>query len=158
MNERIIIVALCMGTLLSGYACAGSSDLGVRDGYLSPCPDKPNCVSSQSTDPAHAVEPLTYTGTAVEAIADLKIILGQMKRVNIIKESPDYLHVTFTSFVFRFVDDVEFVIEEAAKVIHIRSASRTGYSDLGVNRKRVEKIRKLWEQRLLTLKHTTGLR
>lgn len=147
MNGTVIIISVFVGSILSACAGAGTSSLGVEDGRLSPCPDRPNCVSSQSTDPAHAVAPFAYAGTAAEAIANLKTIVGQMKRVKIVKESPAYLHVTFTSFLFRFVDDVEFVIDDATKVIHIRSASRTGYSDLGVNRRRVEKIHAFWESR-----------
>ena len=139
MNRMNFILSVCVGAV--------PSNLGVRDGRLSPCPDSPNCVSSQSTDPDHGVLPITYASTAVEAFADLKIILGQMKRVRIVKESPTYLHVTFTSFLFRFVDDVEFALDDVEKLIHIRSASRTGKNDLGVNRKRVEKIRELWENR-----------
>ena len=146
MNDTVIIIVVCVGSILSACAGAGPPNVDVRDGYLSPCPDRPNCVSSQSTDPAHAVVPLTYTSTTAQAIAELKIILGQMKRAKIVTESPAYLHATFTSFLFRFVDDVEFAIDDTAKVIHIRSASRTGYSDMGVNRRRVEKIRQLWKK------------
>lgn len=139
MNGMNVILSVCVGAV--------PSNLGVRDGRLSPCSDSPNCVSSQSTDPDHGVFPITYASTAVDAFTDLKIILGQMKRVRIVKESPTYLHVTFTSFLFRFVDDVEFALDDVEKLIHIRSASRTGKNDLGVNRKRVEKIRELWKNR-----------
>lgn len=114
---------------------------------LAPCPDRPNCVSSQSADKANAIAPLTFKSTASNAIADLKRIVGSMKGASIIQESLTYLHVEFESALFRFVDDVEFCLDNAAKLIHIRSASRIGYSDLGVNRRRVEKIRKAWEQR-----------
>jgi len=64
-----------------------------------------------------------------------------MKRARVVTEDGCYIHVEFTSFVFRFVDDAEFLLDEAVKTIHVRSASRIGYSDLGVNRKRVEMIR-----------------
>lgn len=146
MNGKVIIVGF-LKSLLS--ACSGirPSNLGVRDGMLAPCPDRPNCVSSQSADKAHAIAPLTFKSTTSNAIADLKRIVGSMKGASIIQESLTYLHVEFESALFRFVDDVEFCLDNAAKLIHIRSASRIGYSDLGVNRRRVEKIRKAWEQR-----------
>ncbi len=146
MNGKVIIIGF-LGSLLS--ACSGirPSNLGVRDGMLAPCPDRPNCVSSQSADKAHAIAPLTFKSTAGNAIADLKRIVGSMKKASIIQESLTYLHVEFESALFRFVDDVEFDLDDATKLIHIRSASRIGYSDLGVNRRRVEKIRKAWEQR-----------
>jgi uncharacterized protein (DUF1499 family) len=146
MNGKVIIVGF-LKSLLS--ACSGirPSNLGVRDGMLAPCPDRPNCVSSQSADKAHAIAPLTFKSTTSNAIADLKRIVGSMKGASIIQESLTYLHVEFESALFRFVDDVEFCLDDAAKLIHIRSASRIGYSDLGVNRRRVEKIRKAWEQR-----------
>jgi uncharacterized protein (DUF1499 family) len=146
MNGKVIIVGF-LKSLLS--ACSGirPSNLGVRDGMLAPCPDRPNCVSSQSADKAHAIAPLTFKSTTSNAIADLKRIVGSMKGASIIQESLTYLHVEFESALFRFVDDVEFCLDDAAKLVHIRSASRIGYSDLGVNRRRVEKIRKAWEQR-----------
>ncbi len=147
MNGKVILTVLLLGTLLS--ACSGTrpSNLGVRDGRLAPCPDRPNCISSQSNDKAHAIAPFTYTSTASDAIADLKRTVNSMKGASIVEESPTYLHIEFRSALFRLVDDVEFVVDDAAKIIHVRSASRIGYSDFGVNRRRVEKIRNAWEKR-----------
>jgi uncharacterized protein (DUF1499 family) len=146
MNGKIMVVVL-LGSLLS--ACSGTrpTGLGVRDGMVAPCPNKPNCVSSQSADQARAVAPLSYRSTGDNSIAELKKVLGSMRGASIVEETPVYLHVEFRSALFRFVDDVEFVLDDGAKLIHVRSASRIGYSDLGVNRRRVEKIRKAWEQR-----------
>ena len=129
-------------------SCSGTRppDLGVRDGKLLPCPASPNCVSSQSGDEGHAVDPLRYTSSGAAAMARLKDIISRMKRAKIVTESPGYLHVEFTSFLFRFVDDVEFYADDAAKIIHVRSASRLGYSDLGVNRRRVESLRAAWNE------------
>jgi uncharacterized protein (DUF1499 family) len=75
---------------------------------------------------------------------ELTVIVQTFPRTSVITVSDSYLHAEFTSLIFRFVDDVEFVIDNDAKVIHVRSASRLGTSDLGVNRKRVEEIRRLW--------------
>jgi len=147
MNGKGIIVLFCLGSVFFGCAGKRPSNLGLRDGKLAPCPDKANCVCSQSAEPAHAILPLPYISTAADAMADLKRIVTRMKRSSVVTESPMYLHAEFRSALFRFVDDVEFALDEEARVIHIRSASRIGYSDLGVNRKRVEAIRKAWEKR-----------
>ncbi len=111
---------------------------------LKECPQSPNCVSSQSTDDLHRIEPLRYSGTSKEAMASLVVLLNSMKRAKIVIQTENYLHIEFTSALCRFVDDVEFVIDAQEKVIHVRSASRVGYSDLGANRKRVEKIREVF--------------
>lgn len=117
------------------------SNLGVQDGRLAPCPNTPNCVSSQSTDTVHKIEPLTYKSSSEEAFAKLKQAIIAIPRTKIITQSPNYLYVEFTSTIMGFVDDVEFYLDADAKVIHVRSASRLGQSDLGVNRKRIETIR-----------------
>ncbi len=126
--------------------CAGSrpARLGVTDGKFIPCPDSPNCVSSQSSDKSHAIEPLYYKGSASEARARLLTAIKGMKRANIVTEKENYIHAEFASAVFRFVDDAEFYIDDSQKVIHLRSAARLGYSDFGVNRQRMETIRQLF--------------
>ncbi len=115
--------------------------IGITSGKLSPCPDSPNCISSESPDPSHYVEPLLYTDSRTEAKARLLKIIESMPRTQIITNTGNYIHVEFSSLIFRFVDDVEFLFDEEKKLIHVRSASRVGYSDLGVNRKRIEAIR-----------------
>jgi uncharacterized protein (DUF1499 family) len=109
---------------------------------LVPCPDKPNCVSSQSVDNEHFIEPIQFTGSVDEAWQRLVAVLNATKRTKTVEHLELYLHVEVTSLVFRFVDDVEFLISPNEKIIHVRSASRIGRSDWGVNRKRVERIRK----------------
>lgn len=123
------------------FAGKRPTNLGVNDGKLAPCPSSPNCVSSQSADTLHQIEPLTYNTSAAEAIADLKKVIQSQERTTIISESPNYIYAEFKSKIMGYVDDVEFYLDEAAKVIHVRSASRLGQSDLGVNRKRIETIR-----------------
>ncbi len=115
--------------------------LGVREGKLAACPKSPNCVSSQSTDAVHAIAPLSYTSTPDKAIANLKRIIQSLPRTKIITESQDYLYAQFKSALLGFVDDVEFYLDRQANVIQVRSASRLGQSDLGVNRQRIETIR-----------------
>jgi uncharacterized protein (DUF1499 family) len=123
--------------------CSGNrhSQMGVTGGRLTACPDSPNCVSSQSADPRHAIDPLRYAGTAEKARELLIEAVSGMKRARIVAAEERYIHAEFTSALFRFVDDVEFLLDSETKTIHVRSASRVGYSDLGVNRRRVEEIR-----------------
>ena len=129
------------------FGCTGGrpANLGIRDGRLSPCPSSPNCVSSQSADSAHAVMPLHYSSSTHEAMAGLRKIILRMKRTKIVTETDGYFHAEFASALWRFVDDVEFSFDDHAKLIQVRSASRLGYSDFGVNRKRVEAIRAAWQ-------------
>jgi uncharacterized protein (DUF1499 family) len=118
------------------------ANLGVTDGKLAPCPASPNCVCTQSDDALHRIEPLPLKGAPEVAVGQLKAIIARLPRMKIVEETPEYLHVEATSLVFRFVDDVEFYCDAASGVIHFRSASRVGYSDFGVNRKRMEQIRR----------------
>jgi len=118
--------------------------LGVRDGRLAPCPGTPNCVCSQDED-RHAVEPLHFDGPPEEAWGRLKEVLASLPRTRVVSSADGYLHAECTSRLFRFVDDLECLLDPEAKVIHVRSASRAGRSDFGVNRRRVEAIRKAFE-------------
>lgn len=134
---------LLPAALLIGCQGTRPANLGMKDGTLAPCPSSPNCVSSQSSDDAHRVAPLTYSGRAADAMKKLTAVVQTFPRTSVITISDSYLYAEVTSLIFRFVDDVEFVIDDA-KVIHVRSASRLGTFDLGVNRTRVEEIRRLW--------------
>jgi len=115
------------------------ASLGVTAGRLAPCPGSPNCVSSQATD-EQRVEPLRYDGDAAPARARLLEVLNGMDRARVVQSTDDYVHVEFRSAVFGFVDDVEFYFSPPG-IIQVRSASRTGYYDFGVNRERVETLR-----------------
>ena len=118
--------------------------LGVTNGRLAPCPSSANCVSTQADDAEHRIEPLTFRGLPATALQRLKAVISRQPRMKIVAETENYLHVEATSLLFRFVDDVEFYIDEAAGVIHFRSASRIGSSDLGANRIRMERLRAAW--------------
>ncbi|MEN6474950.1 MAG: DUF1499 domain-containing protein [Syntrophaceae bacterium] len=128
-----------------GFTGSRPHNLGVKDGALAACPDSPNCVSTQAKDARHAIAPLTYTTSREQALQRLTDIIRSLPRTRIVTSRADYLHVEFTSALFRFVDDVEFFLDDTAKTIHFRSASRLGYSDLGVNRKRMEEIRRRFQ-------------
>jgi uncharacterized protein (DUF1499 family) len=146
---KILLIVLVAIPVLGVIALAVLSatarkpdDLGVKDGRLAACPDTPNCVSSQAADETHRMDPFPFDGDVEAAVARLKAVLAAQPRTTIVEDKGDYLRAESVSLIFRFVDDVEFVVDRDAKVIHFRSASRVGRSDLGVNRKRMEEIRK----------------
>jgi uncharacterized protein (DUF1499 family) len=139
-----VMVILSGSVLLAGCHGARPATLGVRDGRLAPCPSSPNCVSSRAEDDVHRVAPFPFTGTAGAAIGRLAGIVRSLPRASVVAATETYLHAEFRSAVFRFVDDAEFSADESAGVIQVRSASRVGSSDLGVNRKRIEGIRARW--------------
>jgi len=115
---------------------------------LAPCPSSPNCVSTQALDEGHAIAPIRYRKPRVEVKEALKEFIRSLPRTKLVVEDESYLHYEFTSLLLRFVDDVEFLFDDETKTIHFRSASRTGYGDLGVNRKRMEQVRALVDAKL----------
>ena len=123
-------------------ACAGEppQNIGVQNGRLTACPESPNCVSSFESDAEHGIQPLQASLRQVE-----QVLLG-LDEANFVESADGYLYAEFTSRLMRYVDDVEFLEDSTAGVIHVRSASRLGYSDLGANRKRIENIRGLLTQ------------
>ena len=140
LRLRGAMVMSILSSLLA--ACAGErpNNLGVRDDSLSSCPSSPNCVSSQTSDKRHLIAPLAFNGDPDTAFARLKQILAQRNDTAVIEESSGYLRAELrTAF---FVDDGEFLLDRVGRVIHVRSASRLGYSDLGKNRSRMEDIRR----------------
>ena len=115
---------------------------------LPPCPSSPNCVSTQAQDEGHAIAPISYRKSRAEAKEALKEVIRSLPRMQLVEEDQTYLHYEATSLLLRFVDDVEFLFDDDTKTIHFRSASRTGYGDLGVNRKRMEQLRTLVSEKL----------
>ena len=146
LNCLEIIPATIPGVLLAAILSLMSTTLpaGETTHILAPCPASPNCVSSKATDTEHFTEPLHFTGDASLAWNRLIAALGTESRLSIVEDTGSYLHAEARSLVFRFVDDVEFLLDSAHGVIQVRSASRVGYSDFGVNRRRVERIRKAY--------------
>ncbi|MBY0522885.1 MAG: DUF1499 domain-containing protein [Gemmataceae bacterium] len=136
-----------LGLAAMSFFSRKPTNLGIVDGRLADCPATPNCVCTFATDAEHAIEPLHFAGSPAEALTRLKSILAAMLRASIVTADERYLHVEFTTLIFRFVDDVEFLIDADAKRIHFRSASRVGRSDLGVNRQRMEAIRAQFERK-----------
>ena len=143
----LIILLFFFVAVLKTFAIK-PKDLGVKNGKFKSCPTTPNCVSTQadSNDQQHYISPLTYNTTKDEVMKKLVEIINSLERTKIIEQTDNYLHVEFTSKIMKYVDDVEFYIDDENKIIHFRSASRVGYSDLGVNRKRMEEIVQLFNE------------
>ena len=132
-------------TIMSLFGCSSTrpTTIGVADNQLSPCPSRPNCVSSDASDADHRIEPLRFQGDPAETWEALKAVVAAQPRMQIIASDDRYLHAEASSRIFGFVDDVEFHLRPEQSMIAVRSASRIGYSDMGVNAERVETIRKL---------------
>lgn len=145
----LAIVASLLALVLLGFAMLSlfskaPATLGVHDGRLSPCPSSPNCVCSYDDDKRHAIDALKTHDDPAADLDRLVQIVEQLPRTKVVTQAENYLHIEFTSLIFRFVDDVEFLVDSERGQIHVRSASRVGYSDMGVNRRRIERIRTLW--------------
>jgi uncharacterized protein (DUF1499 family) len=117
------------------------SNLGMIDGRLADCPASPNCVSTQAVDADHRMEPIPFTSSPDEMMQRIEAVIAEMTQTKIVTTEGNYLHAEFRSALFRFVDDVEFLIDPESQLVHFRSVSRVGYSDFGVNRRRMEEIR-----------------
>ncbi len=118
-------------------------NLGAARGRLAPCRPTPNCVSSQADlgDRTHYIEPLRFSGDATRAWAALGVAVRGMERAQVVRADAGYLYAEFTSRLMGYVDDVEFLLDARARLIHVRSASRLGIRDFGVNRARIEAVR-----------------
>lgn len=121
------------------------ANLGVREGKLAPCPNSPNCVSTQSQDPRHQIAPIAYATSPAEAKATLLQVIRSMKGTTIITDDPTYILVEFHVRGIGFVDDVEFYLDQQAQRIDFRSSARLPYYDWQVNRNRMEEIRAAFE-------------
>jgi uncharacterized protein (DUF1499 family) len=131
-------MAALFGSLFAGTL---PSNLGVQAGKLTPCPESPNCVCSQAKDAAHLIAPIAYDGEAKAAMARLAQVVARRPGATLVTQRSDYVYATFQTPLMGFVDDVEFLADPVQHVIDVRSASRLGHSDFGVNRKRVEAVR-----------------
>jgi uncharacterized protein (DUF1499 family) len=121
------------------------ANLGVNNGRLAPCPNSPNCVSTQSQDPRHQIDPIPFTTSVAEARTTLLQIIRSMERTRVIVNDPTYIRAEFRTKGIGYVDDVELYLDQEAGVIHFRSSARLPYWDWGFNRKRMEQIRAAFE-------------
>lgn len=161
---RIVLVVILLlllaagGTFWLSWRARRPEHLGVRKGRLAPCPDSPNCVSTQATDSQHRMEPIPLAADQSDPRRVLDVIekiIERTPRAHVVTRQESYLHAEFRSRVFRFVDDVEFLVDPAAQQLHFRSASRVGYSDFGANRDRMTKLRKILAAELSSEADTT---
>ena len=143
---------LAISASLFLICCAGGSNPEARpsaaldpSGRLQPCPSSPNCVSTQAQDPKYHMAPLPYRVDRETSRRLIMSIVSAMPRTTLVVDEDHYLHYAFRSRVFGFVDDVAFLFDDEAALIQFRSASRTGYSDFGVNRSRMTAIREAYQ-------------
>jgi len=124
-------------------------NLGAKNGRLAPCRRSPNCVCSQadSSDAVHSIAPIPFKGTAAEAMSAAKKAIESMERATLVRQERGYVYAEFRSKLLGFVDDVELLYDEKAAAFHVRSASRLGRRDFGVNRRRIETLRSLIQAR-----------
>jgi uncharacterized protein (DUF1499 family) len=152
--KALLIVALCSlagGILALAFLSAASRkrpELGARNGRLLPCSSLPHCVSTTTDDEQHRIEPLSFSDSPEEAWARLQQVMAGWPRTRILTttDTDTYLRAECASLLFRFLDDVEFLLDRETKVIHFRASSRVGLSDLGVNRRRMEGIRRAFAE------------
>jgi uncharacterized protein (DUF1499 family) len=136
------LTTIILGIFLVLVSLALPADaLGINQGYLENCPASQNCVISQNGDTKHTIDPITYHTDRDTARRTVLKVLTVVPRTEVVEQTDNYIHALSKSRIFRFVDDVEFYFPENENLIHIRSASRIGESDLGVNRRRMEQIR-----------------
>ena len=156
LKRALIVAVLVLAGLASGIALHTAvtkgdtvfsgkrpSNIGARDGRLAPIKSSPNNVSSQAPkeDAEHYIAPLKLRGNGAEALVTLRKVIDAMERTHVVQHDGAYLCAEFRSKLMGFVDDVEFQVSEPEGVVHVRSASRLGRRDFGVNRARVEAIR-----------------
>jgi len=129
------------GSIAAVFSWKRPGNLGVRDGRLAPCKRSPNCVSSQAdpADPEHYIAPIQGNMAAARSAVQ------SLPRTRVVKEEKNYLYAEFRTPIMRYVDDVEFFFD--GQLLQVRSCSRLGRRDFGVNRKRVEELRRLIEAR-----------
>jgi len=123
-------------------ACTGARplNLGIVNSTLAPCPETPNCVSSDSVDASHYVPAFKLEASSEQVWSEIKLYLDSQSNMEIVRELKDYLYVESTSTLMRFVDDFELHLREQKGIIAVRSASRYGKSDFGVNKERVDAL------------------
>lgn len=144
-----VVALYIVGIIVVYFLNTQPTDLGwdTKEGFK-PCPESPNCVSSyaNSGDEEHYIDPIAYSGDAAAAWEKLLEVTDKMPRTHIVQQTDAYAHIEFTTMMMRFTDDVEFRLNTGKQYIDVRSASRLGKSDFGVNRKRVEAIRKKFSE------------
>ena len=144
----LIVVAILVLFVLGQMSQSGEAS-GLFEAKLTKCPDKPNCICTEFVaDASHYIDPIGFSqSNAAEVLSRLKNSVLEMGG-SVQVEADNYVAFTFTSSIFRFVDDLEIRIDTDKNMIHLRSASRVGRSDRGVNKKRIEQLKKLFHSKI----------
>lgn len=139
-RTRSLLIALLS---LIAAACAGTrpAQVGIQQAGLAACPASPNCVSSDANDSAHRVAPFVLNEPPAKAWKAVRAVVAALPDTQVVAASASRLHAESTSEIFGFVDDLELQLRVSQGLIAVRSASRLGYGDMGVNRRRVEELR-----------------
>lgn len=135
-----LVFIVCLLFVALSIHSRNRPDLGMIEGRLRPCPNTPNCVCSEDQGRSSFIEPLSIKDNPQRSWERIKSVIRDMGG-NIEQEEDGYLRATFATRIFRFMDDLELKMDEKNRTIHVRSASRVGHSDMGMNRKRVENLR-----------------
>ena len=147
-RRLLIVLTVAVCAVACGFAAMffqgrQAPKLGIVNGELKESPASPNCVNSFAQDELHAIRPFqSAAGQSELLLADLTAVIVRMPRTRLVEQSTNYRRFECRSRIFRFVDDLELLAIPEKDVVHVRSASRIGHSDLGVNRDRVESIRR----------------
>ena len=141
----IAVVAVALGLVMAWQNMKIPSGLGVIDGKLSMLPKTPNAVSSQTDDSKRRVAPFQFKDDLVTTRRAILESLARHGDMKILEDGERYIHAVSTTRFMKFHDDLEFFFDENSGVVHFRSASRVGYSDLGMNRKRYEQLVRLYQ-------------
>jgi uncharacterized protein (DUF1499 family) len=141
-----VLALILAGGLIALNRSQGGRSVGspnLAEGVLAPCPESPNCVSTRAPaeDTQHAIEAIPVSGTPADIVAAIAAVVEAQPRMAVVERGDRYLRATATSALFHFVDDVDFIVDPDAAVVHMRSASRVGEGDMGVNRRRYELFR-----------------
>ncbi|MGL1891614.1 MAG: DUF1499 domain-containing protein [Spirochaetaceae bacterium] len=139
----IVVIIVLMALFMVVKNNKVPADLGVNDGKLAPMPKSPNAVSSQSDDPEKKVDPIPFKGDLNQSKEWIKKALEVYGNISIVKDESNYIHAVNTTSKMKYNDDIEFYFDEEVALIHFRSASRVGYSDIGLNRQRYDKLLEL---------------
>jgi uncharacterized protein (DUF1499 family) len=139
----LVLILLVFAALWRWLPRGDRPKLGVVQGQFTPCPDSPNAVSSQSDSPIHRIDPIPFpiAGDPGASLEQVRLASLAEPGMSLMESLPGYLRFEVTTRILRFVDDLEWYADPQDEVIHVRSASRIGHSDLGANRRRVERIR-----------------
>ncbi len=135
----IVIVLVVLVGFLFWKNMSMPKTTGMVDGRLQPCPKSPNCVCCCHNDKEHYIAPLPYTSK--NTLDQIQAYLSQHYNAQVVQRTPDYMHIVITTPTMHYKDDLEFAVDRQKGIVKVRSASRIGYSDAGVNRARIEALR-----------------